>query len=211
MSNFFNSLLGINIPLWILIASPAVLILFALFLLWFVHTRIFKFRLRRIVRTQGTPQSEEAVSIFVKHYPPEKLVRYSRRMERYSRHMGTQIIMETSLTGKWIQKVTNSTLPTAVDLRRVLLYCPSSSVFKAYLAAEQHPRLRRVFTDWMKNDGEEKVIRLLSETCRGEEFEPDFGKSFLENNGALLRELTGEPEWYARYFAYKILIHDKEE
>jgi HEAT repeat protein len=211
MTNFFNSLLGTNIPFWVLIASPLVLILLVLFLLWFVHTRIFKFRLRRIVKTQGTHQSEEAVSIFVKHYPPEKLVRYSRRMERYSRHMGTQVVIETGLTGKWIQKVTNSTLPTAVDLRRVLLYCPSSSVFKAYLAAEQHPRLRRVFTDWMKNEGEEKVIRLLSETCRGEEFEPDFGKSYLENNAALLRELTGEPEWYARYFAYKILIHDKEE
>ncbi|MDR2598038.1 MAG: HEAT repeat domain-containing protein [Treponema sp.] len=211
MTNFFNSLLGTNIPLWVLITSPVVLILLALFLLWFVHTRIFKFRLHRIVKTHGTHQSEEAVSIFVKHYPPEKLVRYSRRMERYSRHMGTQIVMETGLTGKWVQKITNSTLPTAVDLRRVLLYCPSSSVFKAYLAAEQHPRLRRVFTDWIKNEGEEKVIRLLSETCRGEEFEPDLGKSFLENNGALLRELTGEPEWYARYFAYKILIHDKEE
>jgi hypothetical protein len=33
---------------------------------------------------------------------------------------------------------------------------------------------------------------------------------FLENQGTLLRELTGEPEWYARYFAYKILLLDKE-
>ncbi|MDR2952421.1 MAG: HEAT repeat domain-containing protein [Treponema sp.] len=211
MTNFINSLFGINIPLWVLIASPAVLILLVLSLLWFVHTRIFKFRLRRIITAHEAYQNEEAVRIFKKHYPPEKLVRYSRRMERYSRQMGPKVVMETGLTGKWIQKVTHSALPTVVDLRRVLLYCPSSSVFKAYLAAEQHPRLRRAFTDWMKNEGEEKVIRLLSETCRGEEFEPDFGKSFLENNGALLRELTGESEWYARYFAYKILIHDKEE
>jgi HEAT repeat protein len=211
MTDFLSSLFGINIPLWVLIVSLAVLILLVLVVLWFVHTRIFKFRLRRIVKTQETHQSEEAVSIFVKHYPPEKLVRYSRRMERYSRQMGPKVVRETGLTGKWIQKVTQSALPSAVDLRRVLLYCPSSAVFKAYLAAERHPRLRRVFTDWIMNEGEEKVIRLLSETCRGEEFEPDFGKSFLENNGALLRELTGESEWYARYFAYKILIHDKEE
>jgi len=211
MTDFFSSLFGINIPLWVLIAAPLALILLVLIALWFVHTRIFKFRLRRIVKTHETHQGEEAVRVFVKHYPPEKLVRYSRRMERYSRQMGPQVVRETGLTDKWIQKVTQSALPSAADLRRVLLYCPSSSVFKAYLAAEQHPRLRRVFIDWMKNEGEEKVIRLLSETCRGEEFEPDFGKSFLENNGALLRELTGEPEWYARYFAYKILIHDKEE
>ncbi|MCL1958366.1 MAG: HEAT repeat domain-containing protein [Spirochaetes bacterium] len=211
MTNFLNSLLGINIPLWVLIAAPLALIFLVLIVLWFVHTRIFKFRLRRIAKTQEAHQNEEAVNIFVKHYPPEKLVRYSRRMERYSRQMGPQVVRKIGLTDKWIQKVTQSALPTAVDLRRVLLYCPASSVFKVYLAAEQHPRLHRVIKDWIKNEGEEKVIRLLAETCRGEEFEPDFGKSFLENNSALLRELTGEPEWYARYFAYKILIHDKEE
>ncbi|MDR2951664.1 MAG: HEAT repeat domain-containing protein, partial [Treponema sp.] len=211
MADFFNSLFGMNIPLWVLIAFPLVLILLILVVLWFVHTRIFKYRLRRFVKAQETHKREEAVSIFVKHYPPEKLVRYSRRMERYSRQMGPKVVRETGLTDKWIQKITQSSLPTAVDLRRVLLYCPNSAVFKAYLAAEQHPRLRRVFTDWMKNEGDEKVIRLISETCRGEEFEPDYGKSFLEKNGAVLRELTGEPEWYARYFAYKILLHDTEE
>jgi HEAT repeat protein len=85
-----------------------------------------------------------------------------------------------------------------------------NSLFKAYLAAEKHPRLRRVFRSWMRDTGEEKAIRLLAESCGGEAFEPDFGKSFLENNGALIRELTGEPEWHARYFAYKILIRGNE-
>jgi len=211
LQNFFNDLLGMNIPLWALIAAPAALILLTLFILWFVRTRIFKFRLRKIVKAQDTHKSEEAVSSFSKYYSPETLLRYSRRMERYSHQMGPEVVRKTGLADKWIQKITDSALPTAVDLRRVLLYCPVSSVFKVYLAAEKHPRLRRVIKEWMKNEGEEKVIRLLSETCRGEEFEPDFGKSFLENNGALMRELTGEPEWYARYFAYKILIHDKEE
>jgi len=211
MEFILNILQGINIPHRVLIAAPAVLILLALYLLWFVHTRVFKFRLRRIVRAYGTQKIEEAVGRFVKHYPPEKLVRYSRRMERYSRQMGPEVVRKTGLTDKWLQKVTQSALPTAVDLRRVILFCPPSSFFKVYIAAEQHPRLRRVIKDWMKNEGDEKVIRLLAEACRGEEFEPDYGKSFLKNNGAFIRELTGEPEWYTRYFAYKILIHDKEE
>ncbi|WP_461245982.1 HEAT repeat domain-containing protein [Treponema sp. R6D11] len=211
MNFILEHLPNINIPLKVLIASPVVLILLAIFLLWFIQTRIFKFRLRRIANAQNAQESEKAVSIFVKYYPPEKLVRYSRRMERYSRQMGPEVVRKIGLTDKWIQKVTQSSMPTAVDLRRVLLYCPASSVFKVYLAAEEHPRLRRVIKEWINREGEEKVIKLLAEACRGEDFEPDFGKSFLENNGALLRELTGEPEWYARYFAYKILIHNKEE
>jgi len=204
------SLLGTYIPAHVFPILAAVIILLVFFIVWFIHTRIFKSRLRRIVSAKETRQREEAVIFFAKHYPPEKLVRYSRRMERYSRQMGPAVVRRTGLADKWVQKVTRSPLPTAVDLRRVLLYCHESAAFKVYLAAEKHPSLRRVIREWMRNEGEERVIRRLADACRGENFEPDFGITFLENNSALIRELTGEPEWHARYFAYKILIHDKE-
>jgi len=90
------------------------------------------------------------------------------------------------------------------------LYSDEAAAFKVYLAAEKHPSLRRVIREWIRNEGEEKVIRRLADTCRGEDFEPDFGKSFLKNSGALVRELTGETEWHARYFAYKLLIHGND-
>jgi len=208
MEYLLNSLRVIDIRF--LIISAAAVILLALFIVWFIHTRIFKSRLRRIVSAKEPRQREEAVIFFAKHYPPEKLVRYSRRMERYSRQMGPAVVRRTGLADKWVQKVTNSPLPTVVDLRRVLLYCHESAAFKVYLAAEKHPRLRRVIREWIRREGEEKVIRRLAEACRGEYFEPDFGKTFLEKSGAFVRELTGEPEWHARYFAYKLLIHGNE-
>ena len=86
----------------------------------------------------------------------------------------------------------------------------ADSMFKAYLTAERHPLLRGVFKSFMKSGEEEKVIRFIAESCKGENFEPVFGKSFLKGNGPLIRELTGEPEWHTRYFAYKLLIHDDE-
>jgi len=210
MEDLLDSSFATGIHSAVLFIVPAVLVLLTLFIVWFVHTRVFKYRLRKIINAKETRQREEAVSNFAKHYPPEKLVRYSRRMERYSRQMGPGVVRRTGLADKWVSKVTNSPLPTAVDLRRVLLYCHESASFKAYLAAEKHPRLRRVVKSWMKNTGEEKAIRLLADACRGEDFEPVFGKSFLEDNAALIRELTGESEWHARYFAYKILIHANE-
>ena len=209
MADFLELLKGIDIPFWIYIALPAALILFGIYLYWFIRSRMFKFRLRRIVKSQGAQQAEKAVKKFSHHYPPDKLARYSRRMERYSRQMGPQIVRETGLADKWTQKLSTHT-PRTADVRRVLLYCPSSSVFKVFLAVSQQNSLRRVFLEWAKNEGEEKIIRLLAESCRGEDFDPSFGKILTENHETLLHELTSEAEWYTRYFAYMILLLDKD-
>jgi len=210
MTVFLNSLLNSNIPLWVFIALPVVLILLILFILWFVHTRIFKFHLRKIINAQDAKQTAQAIKYFEQRYPADKLIKYSKRIERYSRQMGPRIVRETGLADKWVQKLANSALPGVKDLRRVLLYCPSSSYFKAFITVEQNPRLQKYFLSWMKSEGDEKVIRLLAESCRGESFDPDLSKTFLENHKSVLYELTGEPEWYARYFAYKILLLDKD-
>ena len=210
MIEFFNSLLGIDIPLWVFIASPFILILLVLFVIWFIATRVFKSRLDHIINAKDSKQLSEATAFFEKHYPAKKLMLFSKRMERYSRQMGPMIVRETGLSDRWVQKLTHKSLPSASDLRRVLLCCPSSTYFKAFAAAEQHPRLRKAFLKWIQGEGEEKVLRLLAESCRGESFTPDLSKSFLENSRSILYELTGEPEWYARYFAYRILLIDND-
>ncbi|MCL2809035.1 MAG: HEAT repeat domain-containing protein [Treponema sp.] len=210
MNDLINSFLGIDIPFWVFIAFPAVLILLVLFILWFVNTRLFKLRLKKIINAKDEQQTAQAIKYFEKKYPPNKLIYYSKRMERYSRQMGPKVVRETGLADKWMQKLSSSKLPRVKDLRRVLLFCPQSFLFKAFIIAGKYARLQKVFKNWMKNEGEEKVIRLLAETCRGEDFDPSFGKTFLESHIELFRELTGEPEWFARYFVYKILLLDKD-
>ena len=210
LTDYLNSLIGVNIPVWAYAAAFAALVILGLYLFWFVRTRFFKVRLRRIINAQNAQEAAEALKIFERWYPAKKLVGFSRSMERYSRQMGPRVVRETGLADKWTQKLSTSYMPGVTDLRRVLLYCPSSSLFKAFVAAGRHPRLRKVFNSWIQDEGEEKAIRLVAEACRGEDFDPAFGAGLLETHGAFLRELTGEPEWYARYFAYKILILDKE-
>jgi len=210
MLDFINSFLEIDIPFWMIAAVPAVLLLLILFILWFVNTRLFKSRLKRIINAKDEQQTLIAIKNFEKKYPPKKLIHYSKRMERYSRQMGPQVVRETGLADRWVQKLISSKLPRAKDLRRVLLFCPQSFLFKAFITAGKYARLQKVFINWMKGEGEEKVIRLLADTCRGEDFDPSFGKIFLKTNVELLRELTGEPEWFARYFTYRILLQDME-
>jgi HEAT repeat protein len=210
ITEILNFLGKMNVPVWAAIASLVAIVLLTIFLIWLIHTRIFKHRLRRIIKAHKSQEIENAVDRFQQHYPADKLMLYSKRMERYSRQMGPQVVIQTGLADKWVHKLSTSALPRIADLRRVLLYCPGSA-FKAFLAASRHPRLRKFFFKWMQNEGEEKVIKLLAESCRGEDFDPAILKSFLTHYGTLLRELTGEPEWYARYFAYRILLLDETE
>jgi HEAT repeat protein len=211
IDKYVNMVSEFNIPVW----APGVCLLFviclAIFLFWFIRSRVFKNRLRRIIKAQNSygkdsDQAEEALRDFMRYYPPQKIVRYSRRMERYARQMGPEVIITTGLADMWIRKLDHS--PGKADLRRVLSYCPQSALFKAFLAAEKHSNLQKFFLQWMQTEGEDKSIRSLAASCRGEDFNPAFFKGFLETHGELLRELTGELEWYARYFAYRILLID---
>jgi len=213
IENFLSTLSEFNIPIWAVGVCLLLLICLGVFLFWYIRSRIFKARLRRIIKAQNaygqdSEQAEEALRDFTLNYPPEKLVRYSRRMERYARQMGSQVIVNTRLADTWIQKLDHS--PNKVDLRRVLLYCPQSALFKAFLVADKNPNLQKFFLDRMQIEGEEKYIRLLAASCRGEDFNPAFFKGFLETHGELLRELAGELEWYTRYFAYRILLLDTD-
>ncbi len=178
---FFNTLSELSIPIWI----PAVCLLFIIcllvFFIWYIRSRIFKARLRRIIKAQNahgqdSEQVEEALRDFTHHYPPEKLVRYSRRMERYARQMGPQVIINTRLADTWIHKLDHS--PHKADLRRVLLYCPQSALFKVFLAADKNSNLRKFFLDRIQIEGEEKYLRLLAASCRGENFNPGFLRDF---------------------------------
>ena len=60
MTNYLDSLLGINIPFWAYIAAPVVLILLVIFLVLFIQTRIFRSRLKKIIQAQDTDHAEEA-------------------------------------------------------------------------------------------------------------------------------------------------------
>jgi len=199
----------LSAPPWIFVAVPAALAVLACFLVWLVSTRLFKSRLKKIVRASDARQTEEAIKNFERYYPADRLARYSRRMERYSRQMGPRVVRETGLADRWVGKLNSS--PSVTGLRRVLLFCPGSALFKAFVAVSRNRHLQGFFLEWARNEGEEKVLRMLSETCRGEEFDPVFCAGFLETRGALLRELTGEPEWHARYFAYRLLLLRSDE
>ena len=199
----------LDFDVWVYAALAAALAALALLAAGIAGAGLFKSRLRKIMDARDAREAEEATANFERRYPADRLARYSRRMERYSRSMGPRVVRETGLAAKWEERLASS--PTVAGMRRVLLYCPESSAFGAFVAASQNPRLRKYFFDWVRDRGEDRALRLLADACRGESFDPSFCAGFLETSGALLRDLTSEPEWHARYFAYRILLLDGGE
>jgi len=55
---------------------------------------------------------------------------------------------------------------------------PKAGIFETFIAASLHPRRRGSFFKWMRETGEEKAMRLLAESCRGEEFDRRFASAF---------------------------------
>ncbi|MDR0511833.1 MAG: HEAT repeat domain-containing protein [Treponema sp.] len=194
---------------WIVITSVIAFAFAVFFVSWYIRVTQFKSHLRKISAAENEMQKIQVIKDFNQRYPEERLQWYSLFMESYLRHAETSVVSETGFANKWINKLTQSPSPSPRDLRRVLLFCPSSFLFKAFVVTGRHSRLQNVFIRWMKSEGEEKIIRLLADNFRGEDFDPGFCRIFLENHSAFIRELTGEQEWNARYFAYKILLLDK--
>ncbi|MDR2134339.1 MAG: HEAT repeat domain-containing protein [Treponema sp.] len=95
----------------------------------------------------------------------------------------------------------------------------SADLFKAFLACRKKGFLKKIFLAWMREEGREAVIRRLAASCGGEDFDGAWayrllGAPFVRGDpsaadiGAPLREMTGEPAWQARYFSYRLLLHN---
>jgi HEAT repeat protein len=90
--------------------------------------------------------------------------------------------------------------------RRFKKAASSEDLFRLWISAQKHRAPQRLFVKWAAERGDEEAIRLLAASCRGEDFAVRGVFFDPENRGDLLRELTGNSEWYVRYFAYRMLL-----
>jgi HEAT repeat protein len=86
----------------------------------------------------------------------------------------------------------------------------AGDIFSVWVSAQKKPSWQKLLTAWARERGEETAIRLLAASCGGEDFEAQGIFFDPESRGDLLRELTGNPEWHIRYFAYRMLLGNKD-
>lgn len=167
---------------------------------------------RRIVfknRVKAALADPEKMESFRQKYSPVELLKKSRRMEKYASLWGSRLITETGLAPLWAVTLSEKMRPK--DMRRVLAFCPESNLFTAFTASLNNPKLKPLFVQWMEEKGEDQALRILATVCRGEVFDGVKGLEILGNKIDTIREMTGDPEWHSRFFAYQIILEDRED
>ncbi len=153
--------------------------------------------------------SPEKMEEFRNSWPPEKLVWRSRRMEKLAEVWGGSIVQETGLAPLWTKRLKAN--PRIRYAKRVLKFCPEQDSFTVFIASQLNSRIEPVFLKWIEETGEARGFRILATSCRGELFDGKTALSQIGNHIESLRELTGDQEWYSRYFAYQIILHDQDQ
>lgn len=93
----------------------------------------------------------------------------------------------------------------------VLESCPDKGLFSVFLAALDNRRIARDLLAFMESSEDLFIFRRLALSGRGEVFDGAKGADLFREKLDRVRELTGDPEWPARYMAVRILLADADQ
>jgi len=204
MINYINDIRGI-VPLWVLIAAAAaVLGLLILLAAVLILKRKFNIKLKRV-----TEHPDLAEKLILNRYSPERIARKSRAIEKFAKKYGPEIIQYTKIDDAWIKRLLEK--HKEKDLKRVMKYAREKGIFSCFRVSMLSRKLSNILMQQL-NTGEGFLsLRELALAGKGEDFDGEKALSVFKDKLDELREMTGYPEWQARYFAVKILLHDTAE
>ncbi len=161
--------------------------------------------IRRVHAFVAIPGDQRVEDFFA----PKQLLRRSRTLEKIAKKHDLRLITNLGLDRLWSERLAAKERPA--DFRRVLAYATEKGLFACFLSALKNKRLSRALHEYLDEHDDFLVLRKLALSGRGEEFDGAVARDFFSNRIDEIREMTGDPEWPARYFAVKILVHDEDE
>ena len=193
------------VPLWAAAAGAGGLILVAAALmLRFVALRRFHRAL------WDTIQDPHRADVLLKdRYSPQALLRRSSVLEKYAARFGEEIITLSGIDELWIARLAQSR--SRRNFQRVLKYAPEKGLFQCFQAVLEKPGLGSQLMRWIGQSEDFLSMRKLAYAGRGSPFDGKKAYALFRDRVEVLREMMGDPEWPARYFAVNILINDDEE
>ncbi|MFO7850373.1 MAG: HEAT repeat domain-containing protein [Spirochaetia bacterium] len=96
-------------------------------------------------------------------------------------------------------------------VRRVLEYIPDKALFSVFMSSLENEKVGEELKSWMEESEDLFVYRRLALSGKGEAFDGRKAFDYFGSHLDKIREMAGDPEWPARYFAVKILLYDSDE
>lgn len=154
-------------------------------------------------------KSRISMKQFINSYNSKLLMRRTSVLIKAARVLSPDIIKYTGLERAWIKKV--KTRGSASAMKHLLEFSSEKGLFCCFEAALHNPGLYMIFTDWLKDKGDIHVLSQIAVSARGADFDGEEALKLLSNRLSELREMTGDPRWEVRVFAYRILFHDDDK
>ena len=193
-------------PIWLRIAVLAFVISVPVELItWFILSRIMlNKRLKKVI---NNPKFAE--KLFINKYNKSWLIRKSNYIEKFALKYDPNIIYYIKMDELWIDNLINKHLKK--DFLRVLKYAPDKGLFKCLLVVLKKKSFAHILLNWLKNCNDMQALRRLALSGHGEDFDKKEALELFLDRLDEIREMTGDPEWLSRYFAYGIITYNTAE
>ncbi len=194
------------LPFWAAVASgsAAAAIVTALVITLFLKRWLF---LRRLKQVQNNP--ELAGPVIRDRFSARALLRRSGLVEKFARTTGPAVVGLIGIDVLWVDRLVAHRRRR--DFRRVLTLAPAKGLFKCFLLSLDRKRLAGLLLIWIAREQDYRTLSLLALSGKGEQFNGRKACAVFKKLLPLIREMPGNPEWPARYFAVKILLYDSDE
>lgn len=188
-----------RIPVWVYLGSGV-----GLFLIIVVWLGVLLSRNRRFRR-----ELEDALASgeqFRRRFTNGYIRSRSKILMKIAREQQSSSSIKLSgLNRIWLEDFTNR--PRERVLRYILEFIPEEGLYSALQASLGKGSFERLIIESIQEHG----MRVFARSSNGENFDGKANLEVLRDFIDEIREVTGDPEWNARFFAINVLIHDGSE
>ncbi|OQY32308.1 MAG: hypothetical protein B6241_11395 [Spirochaetaceae bacterium 4572_59] len=165
------------------------------------------FRRKKIFQKLLKEAAESRSSIqLLEKYSFEYLCRKSRGITEISRTSDFNLPDLLHLGTFWIDQFSRS--GSMQNLDWILEFIPETGLFTVFEKALNNKKVADRLVLYINESKDLLILRKIALSSRGKDFDGDKAMVLFQDRMDEIREMTGDPEWAARYFAIKILLHD---
>ena len=101
--------------------------------------------------------------------------------------------------------------PSMKQAARIIAEIPDEGLFTVFRAALERPKIAPELRKLVEKSDDLFIFRRIALSGRGEPFDGAKALELFREQLDRIREMTGDPEWAARYMAVRILLEDEDE
>ena len=185
-------------------SGAAVIGLLAVLVLFFLLKRRKK-RFRRLLEEAAEKKNSFQLLL---SYPHEFLSKKSGIITELSRSKGFNLPEFLGLGEFWIDQYKRN--GKIRYLNWILEFLPDQGLFFVFEKALDSAKAAERLLAYIDESRDFLILRRIALSGRGRDFDGNKAMILFQNRMDEIREMTGDPEWAARYMAVKILIYDGE-